>query len=206
MLSSYRPISNLPFVSKVLEHAVNERMSQHLQLNGLMLENQSAYRRSHSTETALLKVTSDALIAADQAKLTLLDMLDLSAAFNCVDHGILLDRLETSFGFSGVILDWMRSYLVGRRQYVKNNGSTSSVTVMQCGVPQSSVLGSLYFVLYTADAFRIAGELGFLVYGYALMQMICRSMITALPVTRPRSPIDSLTASRSWAVGCQATA
>ena len=119
VLSSYRPISNLPFVSKVLERAVNERMSQHLQSNGLLPENQSAYRRSHSTETALLKVTSDALIAADQGKLTLLGMLDLSAAFDCVNHGILLDRLETSFGFSGVVLDWMRSYLVGRRQYVR---------------------------------------------------------------------------------------
>ena len=167
VLSSYRPISNLPFVSKVLERAVNERMSQHLQSNGLLPENQSAYRRSHSTETALLKVTSDALIAADQGKLTLLGMLDLSAAFDCVDHCILLDRLETSFGFVGVVLDWMRSYLVGRRQYVRYNGATSSATVMQCGVPQGSVLGPLYFVLYTADAFRIVGELGFLVHGYA---------------------------------------
>ena len=136
VLSSYRPISNLPFVSKVLERAVTERMSQHLQSNGLLPENQSAYRRSHLAETALLKVTSDALIAADQGKLTLLDMLDLSAAFDCVDHSILLDRLEASFGFSGVVLNWMRSYLAGRRQYVRYNGSTSLVTVMLCGVPQ----------------------------------------------------------------------
>ena len=161
VLSSYRPISNLPFVSKVLERAVNERVSQNLQSNGLLPENQSAYRRSHSTETALLKVTSDALIAADPGKLTLFGMLDLSAAFDCVDHSILPDRLETLFGFVGVVLDWMRSYLVGRRQYVRYNGSTSSATVMQCGVPQGSVLGPLYSVLYTAGAFRIVGELGF---------------------------------------------
>ena len=94
-------------------------------------------------------------------------MLDLSATFDCVDHGILLDRLETSFGFSGVVLDWMRSYLVGRRQYARYNGSTSSATVMQGGVPQGSVLIPLYFVLYTADAFRIVGDLGFIVHGYA---------------------------------------
>ena len=89
ILSNYRLISNLPFISKVLERAVNERMLVHLQANGLTLKRQSAYRRGHSTETALLRVTYDALLAADQFKLTLLDMLDLSAAFDCVDHDIL---------------------------------------------------------------------------------------------------------------------
>ena len=123
--------------------------------------------RPRETWTALLKVTLDALIAADQGKLTLLGMLDLSATFACVDHGILLDLLETSFGFSGVVLDWMRSYLVGRRQCARYNGSTSSATVMQGGVPQGSLLIPLYFVLYTADAFRIVGDLKFLVHGYA---------------------------------------
>ena len=144
VLSSYRPISNLPFISKVLERAVNERMLQHLHSNGLLPEHQSAYRRSHSTETALLKVTSDALIAADQGRLTLLGMLDLSSAFDCVDHDILLSRLETSFGFAGLVLDWMRSYLVGRKQYVRYSGTTSSTTVMMYGVPQGSVLHPLY--------------------------------------------------------------
>ena len=98
-------------------------------------------------------MTSDALIAADQGKLTLLGMLDLSAAFNCVDHDILLNRLETSFGFADSVLDWIRSYLVGRKQYVRYNGTTSSTTVMKYSVPQGSVLGPLYFILYTADVF-----------------------------------------------------
>ena len=131
----YRPISNLPFISKLLERAVNERLLLHLHSNGLLPEHQSAYRRSHSTETALLKVTSDALIVADMGKLTLLGMLDLRAAFDCVDHDILLCRLGVSFGFGGTVLDWMRSYLVGRRQYIRYNGLTSSTTVVQFGVP-----------------------------------------------------------------------
>ena len=154
-------------MSKVLERAVNERMLQHLHSNGLLPEHQSTYRRSHFTETALLKVTSDALIAADQGKRTLLGMLDLSAAFDCVDHDILLNRLEISFGFADSVLDWMRSYLAGRRQYVRYNGTTSSITVMKYGVPQGPALGPLYFILYTADVFQIAGELGFFIHGYA---------------------------------------
>ena len=135
VFSSYRPISNLPFISKVLKRAVNERMLLHLHSNNLLPEHQSAYRRSHSTETALLKVISDALIAADMGKLNLLGMLDLSAAFDCVDHSILLGRLEVlSFGFVGAVLDWMRFYLVRRRQYIRYNGLTSSTTVVQFGV------------------------------------------------------------------------
>ena len=167
VLGNYRPISNLPFISKVLERAVNERMLVHLQTNGLMPKHQSAYRRGHSTETALLKVTSDALLAADQGKLTLLGMLDLSAAFDCVDHDILLNRLEKSFGFCGMAIGWIRSYLTGRKQYVRYSGSMSTVTPMLFGVPQGSVLGPLLFVLYTADVFRIAEELDFSIHGYA---------------------------------------
>ena len=167
ILGSYGPISNLPFISKVLERAVNERMVAHLQANNLVPEHQSAYRRSHSTETALLKVTSDALLAADQGKLTLLGMLDLSAAFDCVDHDILLNRLGISFGFNGSALGWIRSYLSGRRLYVRYGGSTSTTAPVLFGVPQGSVLGPLFFVLYTADAFRIAEELEFSIHGYA---------------------------------------
>ena len=114
-----------------------------------------------------LKVTSDALIAADMGKLTLLGMLALSAAFDCVDHSILLGRLEVSFGFGGAVLDWMRSYLVGRRKYIRYNGLTSSTTVVQLGVPQGSVLGPLFFILYTVAVFHIAEELGFFIHGYA---------------------------------------
>ena len=149
ILGNYRPISNLPFISKVLERAVNERMVVHLQTNSHVPEHQSAYRRSHSTETALLKVTSDALLAADQGKLTLLGMLDLSAAFDCVDHDILLRRLEISFGFTGSALGWIRSYLSGRRQYVRYGGSASTTTPVLFGVPQgvsawSTVLRTLH--------------------------------------------------------------
>ena len=164
---NYRHISNLQFISKVLERVVNEQLMLHLRINDLLPEHQSAYRSCHSTESALLKVTSDGLLAADRGKLTLLGMLDMSAAFDCVDHIILIRRLNVSFGIDENALDWIVSYIMGRRQYVRYNGRTSDISVVECGVPQGSVLGPLYFVLFTADVFGIADEHGFAIHGYA---------------------------------------
>jgi hypothetical protein len=165
--SNYRPISNLCYLSKLLERIVNNQLVEHLQVNDLMPEHQSAYRRCHSTETALLKLSSDVLMAADSGMVTLLAMLDLSAAFDCVDHRILLTRLDRSFGVSGNALDWIRSYLHHRTQRVRYNGQTSAAAVLEFGVPQGSVLGPLYFLLYTADVFHLAHQNGFKIHGYA---------------------------------------
>jgi len=103
----------------------------------------SAYRRNHSTETALTTVVSDILNAADVRKvLGLLGLLDLSAAFDTVDHVILLQRLEVSFGLSGSVLKWYRSFLANRSQAATFQGVTSDYTSLLYGVPQGSVLGS----------------------------------------------------------------
>ena len=92
-VKNYRPVSNLIFVSKVVERLVSERLVGYLQENNMMPVEQSAYRRNHSTETALLRVISDLLNSMGKQEVTLLGLLDLSAAFNCVDHDILLSRL-----------------------------------------------------------------------------------------------------------------
>jgi len=91
---NYRPISNLTFISKVIERIVTNQIKAHLADNDLMPSVQSAYRQGHSTETAVLKVISDIIDAADTQKVTLLGLLDMSAAFDTVDHKILLERLE----------------------------------------------------------------------------------------------------------------
>ena len=108
---NYRPISNLTFLSKLLERLVVQQLTGYLDRAGLMPVNQSAYRQYHSTETALLKVVSDVAEAMDVGKLTLMGMLDISAAFDTVDHVILRNRLATSYGLAGTVLDWITSFL-----------------------------------------------------------------------------------------------
>ena len=112
---------------------------------------QSGFRPGHSTESAILCVLSDILLAVDRGDFAALVLLDLSAAFDTVDHDILLQRLESSFGIADVAWDWFRSYLSGRRQFVRCGGTRSSPVSMICGVPQGSVLGPVLFILYVAD-------------------------------------------------------
>jgi len=97
-LKNYRPVSNLTFMSKLVERAVVSRLTHYLDAHGLMPQVQSAYRRHHSTETALVKVLSDIYTAIDRQQVILLGLLDLSAAFDCVDHTILLQQLRAKFG------------------------------------------------------------------------------------------------------------
>jgi hypothetical protein len=166
-MSNYRPISNLSFVSKLLERCVNDQLNGHLRANGLLPDEQSAYRRHHSTETAVLKVLSDAYAAADDKEVTLLCLLDLSAAFDTVDHGILLERLRHTYGLRGPVVDWFQSYLSDRTQSVSYNGQVSAVVITRFGVPQGSVLGPNLFVLYSAEAIAIAKKHGFDAHAYA---------------------------------------
>ena len=132
---SYRPISNLSVLSKLLERLVAQQLKAHLDSSGLFPRLQSAYRANHSTETAVLKVLSDILLAIDDGNLSALVMLDLSAAFDTVDHEILLRRLDISYGLSGTVLHWFESYLVGRRQHVRIGSTFSLLSTMFCGVP-----------------------------------------------------------------------
>ena len=99
-LNSYRPISNLSFISKILEKVVTNRLSSHININGLTNASQSAYKQFHSTETALLKVHNYINLNIDNGKAAL-TLLDLSAAFDTIDHDILITRLSTWYGVSG---------------------------------------------------------------------------------------------------------
>jgi exonuclease III len=149
-LKNYRPISNLSFLSKLLEKVVLNQLNSHLSANNLLNPFQSAYRQSHSTETALLHILNDLLLATDSGKVSLLTFLDLSAAFDTIDHTILLTRLQHTFGISGTALSWFTSYLSDRKQTVLIKGTYSQPAHLTCGVPQGSVLGPVLFTLYTS--------------------------------------------------------
>ena len=150
LLKNYRPISNLPFTAKCCEKVVAHQLNQYLDANHLGEPLQSAYKRHHSTETALIRVQNDILRAIDEDYCVMLLLLDLSAALDTVDHQILLSRLSDCFGIQGKALLWFRSYLSGRTQFVSIESERSTSRPLTCGVPQGSVLGPILYLLYTS--------------------------------------------------------
>ncbi len=130
-LVNYRPISNLPFLSKILEKVASSQLYSSLEKNYICEDFQSGFRQSHSTETALIRVTNDLLLSSDRGCISQLVLLDL--------------RL---FGISGSALAWFKSYLSDRYQFVAVNEETSYWSQVQYGVPQGSVRGLILFTLY----------------------------------------------------------
>ena len=167
ILKNYRPVSNLTFISKVIEKVISGRLNEDLINNSLFDPLQSAYRDKHSTETALIKVQNDILSALDAGSSAILLMLDLSAAFDTIDHDILLSRLCNVYGITGDALDWFRSYLSGRIQRVVIEDSVSVDQGLAFGVPQGSVLGPRIYCMYTKPVSDIIQRHGLSHHSYA---------------------------------------
>jgi len=155
IFKNYRPVSNLSFLSKVIEKAIASRLISHMKENGQLDKMQSAYKSSHSTETALLRVQNDILRAVDQGNAVLLVLLDLSAAFDTVDHCILLSFLRDQIGLTGSALHIFETYLEGRTQCISISNVLSTVSKLIFGVPQGSVLGPIIFCTYTLPLGKI---------------------------------------------------
>ena len=119
-----------------------------MQDNGIVEKFQSAYKSNHSTETAVLRVHNAMLFSIDQGEGGILMLLDLSSAFDTIDHAVLLNFWQDIFEISGFALDLLKSYLDGRTQCVQIDGIVSEYTELVCGVPQGSVLGQLNFCAF----------------------------------------------------------
>uniref|UniRef100_A0A8C6UE42 Reverse transcriptase domain-containing protein n=1 Tax=Neogobius melanostomus TaxID=47308 RepID=A0A8C6UE42_9GOBI len=189
-MSNYRPISNLPFLSKVIEKVIVTQIHNHLHSHSLYEKFQSGFRSGHSTETALVRVTNDLLVAADQGSPSLLLLLDLSAAFDTVDHTILLHRLQHFIGISHTALQWFRSYLTDRVEYVVLGGARSRPHTVTCGVPQGSVLGPTLFSIYMLPLGHIISRHGVAFHCYA----DDTQLYVRLDPTSPTSSLPTLTA------------
>ena len=145
--ADYRPISILPFLSKVLERLVHRQLSCFLTTNNLLNPVQSGFRPGHSTTTALVKISDDIRLGMENRQATILTLLDFSNAFNSVDHDILLSRLG-SLNISPTAIEWLRSYLRGRQQCVRVNDMSSTWRDITAGVPQGGVLSPLLFSVF----------------------------------------------------------
>ncbi len=166
LLENYRPVSLLPFIAKTLERVVFNQVSLFLSQNNKLDAKQSGFRSGHSTETALLSVTEALRIAKADSKSSVLILLDLSAAFDTVNHQILLSTLS-SLDITGIPLRWFESYLTGRSFRVAWGEEVSKAHQLVTGVPQGSVLGPLLFSTYTTSLAPIIQAHGFSYHFYA---------------------------------------
>ena len=147
---NYRPISLLPTFSKIYEKIIHKRLYSYVINRSIIYESQYGFRQGHSTVNAISELIENIIEGFDKQESTLAVFLDLSKAFDTIDHSILLKKLEF-YGIRGKALDWFVSYLKNRQQFVSLDGHNSETLDIKCGVPQGSVLGPLLFIIYTND-------------------------------------------------------
>ncbi len=166
-LSNYRPVSNLAFLSKVIEKCVHLQLTQHIDDNGLFPSLQSGYRKNHSCETAIVRIYSDLLMAIDKQSHAILVLIDLSAAFDTINHTLLITKLKNVYHLGGKVTAWISSYLSKRQFKLLINETFSDESPLEIGVPQGSILGPLLFILYTEGLQQLAEKYNFSIHLYA---------------------------------------
>ena len=163
IFSNYRPISVLPSFSKILEKLVYNRLIDYLSKYKILSDNQFGIRKDHSTEYALALLYDKISSAVDSNEATVGIFIDLSKAFDTVNHQILSDKLQHC-GIRGIAFDWFSDCLKNRKQFVQFNGCHSSHHLIKCGVPKGPILGPLLFLIYINDICDVLKVLDFILF------------------------------------------
>ena len=154
-------------IEKILEKCVHKQLTLYLENNSLLSKFQSGYRRNFSCETAITRIHNDILLMIDKKTNILLTFFDLSAAFDTVNHRLLLKKLQQSYGIEQNVLSWIQSYLTDRSFKVRVRNDESENCLLQIGVPQGSILGPILFILYTKSLETVVSKYNISVHFYA---------------------------------------
>ena len=163
LFENYRPISLLPAISKVVEKIIALQLSSYFEKNKLLFDNQYGFRPKHSTEHAALELIDRSTNKMDTNEIPLNIFIDLSKAFDTIDHSILLNKLKY-YGLKGSTLNLFQSYLSNRKQYTEIEDTTSTILPIQVGVPQGSILGPILFIIYVNDLPQCSNKFDFIMY------------------------------------------
>ena len=163
ILNNYRPISILTAISKIFEKVMFQQIHRYFNNYNIYYSNQYGFRQYHSTELAQIELIDRVVTDMDKGKLPINIFIDLTKAFDTIDHSILLHKLN-HYGFSTIALSLMESYLNNREQYIDLDGTTSSYMTLKSGVPQGSILGPLMFIIYINDMHKSSKMFNYISY------------------------------------------
>ena len=163
MFNNYRPIALLPVLSKVVEQVISSQINNFFKINNLFYDSQYGFRPGHSKEYAAIEITDRIISAMDKNKIPLNIYLDLSKAFDTLDHAILLDKLF-HYGIRRNPLKLISSYLENRQQFVEFRNTKSKILQISTGIPQGSIVGPLLFLIYINDFPSASSYFNFIMY------------------------------------------